>query len=215
MVQELRYFKNYIFLFIKISLTAELEFLLQPLNIILKFSYLQGYAKLINILKHQKEFRFLYREIVDMYEMYEKKNISYKICLKNNLSLVKKLLTCILGIVIIVSIGVIVVPLYLWMILNQRIDILPFDLPFIDKTTEYGYICTFVGHIICVFLGAFGNFVVDSWLFIYAAHVPLMKNLMQCKFDELSGIVDENPKCIEKSKLLLIDIFKWHQKYIQ
>lgn len=163
----------------------------------------------------QKKFRFLYGEIIEMYETYEKKDISYQICLKTNLSLLKKLLTSIFAIVLIVSVGIIVVPLYYRIILNERIDILPFDFPFIDKHTDYGYLLTLVGHIICVFFGTFGNFIVDSWLFVFAAHIPLMKNLLKCKFDELNAIANEYPNCWEKSGPHLIGLFKWHQKYMQ
>lgn len=121
-----------------------------------------------------------------MYETFELKSLAYKESLKYNISLVKKLLAIIFAIVFLVSIGVTMMPLYMLIFQNIRVDIMPFIFPYIDTSTDFGFYLTFVLHIICVFFGAYGNFVVDCWLFIYAAHVPLLKNILKCKFDDRS-----------------------------
>ncbi|XP_065359859.1 odorant receptor 67d-like [Calliphora vicina] len=198
--------------YIEVIVKGDLYNLLKSASVI--GTGVQGYTKLINGLRQQKEIRYLYREIIDMYETYELKSLAYKQSLKYNISLVKKLLAITFATVLIVSIGVTVVPLYMLIFQNIRVDIMPFIFPFIDTSTDFGFYLTFVLHIICVFFGTYGNFIMDSWLFIYAAHVPLMKNILKCKFDDLDGILEEYPRNVEKSGQLLSDIFKWHQKYI-
>ncbi|XP_065359289.1 odorant receptor 67d-like [Calliphora vicina] len=198
--------------YIEVIVNGDLYNLLKTASVI--GTGVQGYAKFINVLKQQTKFRYLYKEIIDMYETYELKSLAYKQSLKYNISLVKKLLAVTFAMVSIACIGVTMVPLYMLIFQNTRIDIMPFIFPFIDTSTDFGFYLTFVLHIICVFFGGYGNFVVDSWLFIYAAHVPLMKNILKCKFDDLDAILEEYPKNVVKSRKPLNDIFKWHQKYI-
>lgn len=86
--------------------------------------------------------------------------------------------------------------------------------PFIDIETNVGYYITAIIHIIAIFIGGFGNFAIDSWLFIFAAHVPLIANILKCKFDDLDSILETKTYNTEDTKALLIDIFQWHQKYM-
>ncbi|KAM7344717.1 odorant receptor 67d-like [Cochliomyia hominivorax] len=174
----------------------------------------QGYIKLVNAVTQRNNFIFLYNTINDMYETYEQRELPYKNCLRDNLSLVKKLLTFIAVIVLITSITVTLLPVYMLIFYQKKVDILPFYLPYLDNTTEFGFYCTFAFQATCVILGGYGNSAVDTWLFIYAAHVPMMKNIMKCKFDDLDVVLEEHPRCMEKSKDFLKDILQWHQKYI-
>nr|AID61245.1 odorant receptor [Calliphora stygia] len=175
---------------------------------------LQGYTKLINILLQQKSLRFLYQEITEIYEIYELKSTAYKDCLRYSITLVKKLLSTLLTLIVITTLIIIGIPVFMLIFLDTRIEIMPFKIPYIDIETDIGYYVTFVVHTISVFFGGFGNFVIDSWLFIFAAHVPLIKNILKCKFDELDKILEANPKDVEKSRAPLKDIFEWHQKYM-
>lgn len=149
-----------------------------------------------------------------MYEIYELKSLAYKDCLKYSISLVKKLLVTLFILIIITTLVIVAIPIYMLIFLETRTEIMPFKIPYIDFETDVGYYVTFVLHTISVFFGGFGNFVIDSWLFVYAAHIPLIKNILKCKFDELDKILDSSPKDVEKSRAPLNDIFKWHQKYM-
>ncbi|XP_037822881.1 odorant receptor 67d-like [Lucilia sericata] len=174
----------------------------------------QGYAKFINVIKQKNNFRFVYNEILDMYETCELKSHAYTKWLAYNLALIKKLLLITFLIALMTSVGVIIVPIYMLIFMNKRVDVLPFAWPFIDGSTDIGFYITLVGHISCVIFGGYGNFANDSWLFIFASHVTLMKNVLKCKFDDLDEILKEFPKDPKKSKEPLDDIFKWHQKYL-
>ncbi|XP_037826505.1 odorant receptor 67d-like, partial [Lucilia sericata] len=173
-----------------------------------------GYIKLVNVVKKEKIFRFMYKEILDMYETFEIKSLSYTKWLKYNILLVKKLQLATFIPVLFCSLGITAAPLYKWIFDNKHIDVLPFAWPFVDSSTEWGYYITLAGHLVCVVFGALGNFANDSILFIYVSHVTLVKNILQCKFDDLDEILKEFPKDPEKSRESLKDIFKWHQKYL-
>ncbi|XP_046810102.1 odorant receptor 67d-like [Lucilia cuprina] len=146
----------------------------------------QGYTKLVNVVNKEQKFRFMYKEILDMYESFEINSLSYTKWLKYNILLVKKLQLVTFIPVLLVSCGLTAVPLYKWIFDNTRLDVLPFDWPFVDSSTELGYYITLAGHL----------------------------NILQCKFDDLDEILKEFPKDPEKSEEPLKDIFKWHQKYL-
>ncbi|XP_065361809.1 odorant receptor 67d-like [Calliphora vicina] len=175
---------------------------------------LQAYAKLINGLKCKDKFCFLHNEINGIYSTYELKTKNYHKLLKQSISLVKKLISILLGIVILVSIAIVGTPIFYMLFFKERIFIMPFLFPYIDYTTDFGYYFTSAVHVVCVFFGAFGNFVSDSWCFVFAAHIPLIKDILQAKFKELDTILEEEAPDADKVMDLLMDIFKWHQKYI-
>ncbi|XP_023305358.2 odorant receptor 67d-like [Lucilia cuprina] len=175
---------------------------------------LQGYMKFINVLKQQENFRFLYHDIEEMYKTYELKSLAYRNCLNSSISLANKLLGILLTLITVTALIVVGVPVLILIFRGTRIEIMPFHIPYIDIATDFGYYFTLVVHIVAVFFGGFGNFVIDSWLFVFTAHIPLKKNILKCKLDDLDKILEEHPRNLEKTKEPLNDIFKWHQKYL-
>lgn len=117
-----------------------------------------------------------------------------------------------MAIVIFVTIAIIFTPVFYQIVYKQRIFIMPFFFPYLDYNTDFGYYLTSMFHAICVFFGAFGNFVSDSWCFVFAAHIPLIKSILQSKFNELNELLRENCQDAHKIKVILKDIFQWHQK---
>lgn len=159
-------------------------------------------------------YRFLHKEIVGIYITYEQKTKSYHLLLNESINLVKKLIAFLLGTVVLTVISVIGVPILYQVAFNQRIFIMPFFFPYLDYNTDLGYYLTSTFHVICVVFGGMGNFISDSWCFVFAAHIPLIKNILKAKFDELDKVVNEKPKVEKDVWELLIEIFKWHQKYL-
>lgn len=159
--------------------------------------------------------RFIYREIIGMYAVYELKTTNYHKLLKESISLVKKLFAILLASVILVCMAIIGTPALYKVMFNERIFIMPFFFPYIDYKTDFGYYLTSLFHIICVIFGIFGNFVSDSWCFAFAAHIPLLKNILQAKFKELDEMLqaNEESKDLKQVAIKLYEIFKWHQKY--
>ncbi|XP_046808857.1 odorant receptor 67d-like [Lucilia cuprina] len=174
---------------------------------------IQGYAKLINAIQKQQQYRFIHKEIIGIYTVYEQRKNYHKL-LKESISLVKTLLNILLAIVILVTLSIIGVPIFYNLVFNERIFIMPFFFPYVNYNTNFGYYLTSTFHVICVLFGGFGNFISDTWCFMFAAHIPLTKNILLAKFKELNELLEKDPlECVEiKNKLK--DIFQWHQKYL-
>ncbi|XP_011295319.2 odorant receptor 67d-like [Musca domestica] len=110
-----------------------------------------------------------------------------------------------------------VVPFYR-VVFNERIFVMQFLLPGIDPNTAYGYLMMNCMHCICILFGSFGNFAADLCFFTIVSHVPLFKDLLRCKCQDLNDILEEG-KDVEQEgigdcQILLKDIFQWHQKYM-
>ncbi|TMW45257.1 hypothetical protein DOY81_009663 [Sarcophaga bullata] len=169
---------------------------------------IQGYAKLITLFCKKNIF------IIDLYTTYATKDFNYRTHLGESISLVKKLIKILWIITITAITAVIGVPVLYNFIYNERILIMSFYLPIIDLNTNFGFYSTTVVHVISVIFGGLGNMVSDCWCFVFVAHIALIKNILKCKFNQLDELLEVHPKDVNKSKSLILDIFKWHQKYI-
>ena len=174
--------------------------------------FLQGYVKLINAIVRKKYYRFFYLEIIDLYTTYAIKD--YQKHLVESISLVKKLIDILWYISITVVATIITVPVLYNFIYNERLYIMSFYLPIIDRNTDFGFYLTSVIHVLSVIFGVFGNMASDCWCFVFVAHIALIKNILKRKFNQLDELLEVYPKDMYKLKNLLLDIFKWHQKYI-
>ncbi|KAM7358161.1 odorant receptor 67d-like [Cochliomyia hominivorax] len=174
----------------------------------------QGYAKLINAVLRPQRFASLHREVCVFYKTFERKNQNYQKLLGESILLVQKILSVLFGVILIATNIILFTPVFYKMIFKERTFIMPFILPYIDYNTDYGYYMTSAFHVICVFFGAFGNFVSDMWCFIFAAHIPLIKNILKAKFDELDELLDNESMQISEINKALKDIVIWHQTYI-
>ncbi|XP_065362550.1 odorant receptor 67d-like [Calliphora vicina] len=174
---------------------------------------IQAYAKLINAIYSCRVFNSISEEIFSLYTVYEQRNKHYRKLLQESISLIKKLMSILTGSVVLVFFTIIGTPVFYILVFKERIFIMPFFFPYIDYNTDFGYYFTSAFHVVCVFFGAFGNYVSDSWCFVFAAHIPLVKNILQAKFNEMDELLLENPQKANEIKVLLKDIFQWHQKY--
>ncbi|XP_061388017.1 odorant receptor 67d-like [Musca vetustissima] len=51
-------------------------------------------------------------------------------------------------------------------------------------------------------------------MILIIVHIPLMKNILKLKFNELDEMLELHPRDREKTEPMLKAIFQWHQKYI-
>ncbi|KAM7358162.1 odorant receptor 67d-like [Cochliomyia hominivorax] len=174
----------------------------------------QGYAKLINAIKHQESFRFIHNEIMGIYVDYERKTKIFHCVLKGSITLNKKVIIFAIIFVFMSFLAIVFVPILYNLIFDERAFIMPFFFPYIDYESDFGYYLTSAFHVLCIFFGAFGNFVSDSWCFLFVAHIPLVKNILQIKFNILDEILTGEKKNAKDVNVIIKDIFQWHQKYI-
>uniref|UniRef100_A0A1I8NYJ1 Odorant receptor n=1 Tax=Stomoxys calcitrans TaxID=35570 RepID=A0A1I8NYJ1_STOCA len=178
-------------------------------------SALQGYCKLLNAIWNRHHLKFMAQELHQIYKEYEQKHAHYRQELTKN---VNNVLKCIKFVLYTYAINltaiVMVVPIYR-LIYKERIFVMQFLLSAVNPDTEFGYMTMNCMHLICIMFGAFGNFAADTFFITFVGHIPLLKDVLRCKFEDLNVKLDE--KDMEKTKeykAILRDIFEWHQKYM-
>ncbi|XP_073843668.1 odorant receptor 67d-like [Musca autumnalis] len=174
---------------------------------------IQAFSKFINAASLDNYFRFIHDEVQATYVEYEcKDNPQYSEILSNNLTLVKRSIVILAQIYLILTLGLICLPVYYKYVRGESIEVIPLRLPGIDKNTAVGKIIYQTFHICCVCFGMFGNFVSDAFMVLLILQVPLMKTILKMKFDELDEVLLHYPGERKRTEPLLKDIFKWHEQ---
>lgn len=88
-----------------------------------------------------------------------------------------------------------------------------FLLPGLYPKVERDFIIMNVVHFFSILFGGFGNFAADLCSFLLVFHVPLYKDILSCKFQEINEALELDE--MERSGELLRDIFEWHQRYMK
>uniref|UniRef100_A0A1I8Q323 Odorant receptor n=1 Tax=Stomoxys calcitrans TaxID=35570 RepID=A0A1I8Q323_STOCA len=178
-------------------------------------SAVQGYCKLLNGIWKKHTHRFLINELLEIYEKYDKYDADYRCYLSKSLDTVTYIIKIILVVYAGSVIGIIsVVPIYR-LLFHENIFVMQFLLPGIDPETEFGYIVMNCMHCTCIFFGAFGNFAADTFFFTYVSQIPLLANIMKCKFRDLNEELEELDMQDNRYKTVFKDILQWHQKYMK
>ncbi|XP_058985013.1 odorant receptor 67d-like [Musca domestica] len=198
--------------YVSIYLEGEWSHSLQALAMV--GSGVHGYAKLLNAIRNKAYFRFLVDELHTIYKEYnEKKHSDYRAYLHKTMNRTVVGLKS-MGIVyaIVVCSLITVVPFYRFFF-NQRVFIMQFLLPGLDPKVERDFIIMNVVHFFSILFGGFGSFAADLCFFLLVFHVPLYKDILSCKFQEINEALELDE--MERSGELLRDIFEWHQRYMK
>ncbi|XP_061388018.1 odorant receptor 67d-like [Musca vetustissima] len=175
---------------------------------------IQGATKHLNALFNAKLIRFICSELQTMYEEYECKNSIYVGHLNNTLVLVKRTIYVLFQVNFMLTVSAFAIPLFYFIVRHEEIDIIPLMVPGVDPKTASGNTIYRIFHIACICFSSFGNYAYDTFVILIIVHIPLMKNILKLKFDELDEILELHPGNRKKTEPLLKDIFQWHQKYI-
>ncbi|EDW04414.1 GH23175 [Drosophila grimshawi] len=100
---------------------------------------------------------------------------------------------------------------------NKRILIMQFLLPFVDKNTTIGYLLLCGVHSGCLNFGALGNFAADAYFVTFVGSVPLLKDILACKFKHLNRLMDRKaPEKATRAQLrkAMVNIILWHKDYL-
>ncbi|XP_055842637.1 odorant receptor 67d-like [Episyrphus balteatus] len=177
-------------------------------------SAVQGLAKLYSVTISKALYRQLYNEIDDVYKIYEQKHIQYQIALNNTTSINTKFVKFIACIYIFGTLILLSVPVLYLIIFGEKIFVMQFLIPGIDPKSDFGHLLMMVAHSTCILMGSFGNFAGDVFFFLFVLQLPLFKNILKIKFEDLNDVLnDTGEDSYEKTLPLLMDILKWHQKY--
>ncbi|XP_055841847.1 odorant receptor 67d-like [Episyrphus balteatus] len=177
-------------------------------------SAVQGFTKLYTVTTYKLIYREIYKEIDEVYKIYEQKHIQYKNALNNSTSMNIKFVKFIAALYLCATIALLSVPHIYLIMYGKKIFVMQFLIPGIDSKTNVGHVLMTIAHSICILMGAFGNFAGDVFFFLFVLQVPLYKNILRIKFEDLNDIsTDTEEDNSMKTLPLLRDILKWHQKY--
>uniref|UniRef100_A0A1B0G3J7 Odorant receptor n=1 Tax=Glossina morsitans morsitans TaxID=37546 RepID=A0A1B0G3J7_GLOMM len=175
----------------------------------------QGLIKLQNFLCNPKTLRKLAEELEEVYLEYERRtNQKYPKYLQRSIALIKRINYAVLAFCLIALSTVIVWPLIFSYVKGEKLLVGSMRIPCVDDKNGWGFIIHFALQSVMLIIGAYGNFAADSYCFLLLAHTSLFKDLLYCKFQDLNEILQQYPRNSLRSKPLLQDILKWHQKHV-
>ncbi|XP_075163715.1 odorant receptor 67d-like [Haematobia irritans] len=177
-------------------------------------SGIQGSSKLINGIIHQKKLRFVCSEITYMYKHFEHKSANYLAVLNESVIRVRRIMLVTFKIYFVLTMGLLSVPVYYKLVHNETIYIMRVLIPGIKEDTDWGFTTLQIYNAACIIFSGFGNFAADCVCFVTIAHIPLMKDLFKCKFEDLQDILRQVPVQKTNTQPVLKDIFLWHQRYL-
>ncbi|KAL9916019.1 odorant receptor 67d-like [Glossina fuscipes fuscipes] len=175
-------------------------------------SGIQGFAKILLVLKYRKVIVVQQYFLENVYTVYQQKTERYRHVLNRWLAYtVKTYKLCAFMYVFVGSI-IIGFPYIYWYIYGIRMMIMQFEIPFVDPNTDVGYIIHTLYHFPMIAWGCLGHFMTDIYMFMFIINVPLLKDLLEQKFLDLNEVLEETNER-EKVFPLLKDIFQWHLQY--
>jgi len=180
------------------------------------FIVIHSTVKFAYFLKQRLEIQEAQSFLESTYSEYEKKGNNYKQVLNEGIALTMKGmkmfgLTYILAYIICNGF-----PIVYSVINTENMLIMQYLLPGLDPTTNSGYWLLTAIHMAILGFGAFGNFACDMFLFTFMGSLPLLKNILRCKFKDLNEMMfQEMQPTGQQVRDAMIDIVLWHKEYIR
>ncbi|KAL7733944.1 hypothetical protein ACLKA6_011644 [Drosophila palustris] len=164
--------------------------------------------------------RFRVREaqtfLDDTYKNYETRGGNYQEVLLQGIAATMKGIKAFGFVYVCVVVACSVYPVIYDALYGEKILIMQFLLPGVDPFTNTGFYMLSVMHVICLCLGAFGNFASDMYFFTFITSVPLLKNILRCKFDDLNRLMNrEMQPTRAQVRDAMFDIVSWHKEYLR
>jgi len=164
--------------------------------------------------------RFRVREaqtfLDDTFRDYEKRGGNYRKVLLASIAITMKCIKAFAFIYVMVVLTCTGFPIVYNALYDERILVMQFLLPGLDPSTTVGFYLLFPVHVFCLSLGAFGNFASDMYFLTFIGSVPLLKNILRCKFQDLNEMLDsESQPSSNQVRDAVMDIVIWHKEYLR
>uniref|UniRef100_A0A1B0ADI1 Odorant receptor n=1 Tax=Glossina pallidipes TaxID=7398 RepID=A0A1B0ADI1_GLOPL len=166
----------------------------------------QGLAKYIFSLRRRQRIINIIKFIDDIYLECQKISENYRVILTKTANVAMIGMKLVGFLYTTTATSLVLFPLFYRLIFGKRLFIMRFFIPGLDPNSTMGYFVHMLIQFICIFFGAFGNFSSDIFLIVLVLHVPLLKDIITEKLNEL------NRTQLKKRKTLLKDTFEWHQR---
>ncbi|KAH8416947.1 hypothetical protein KR222_000184, partial [Zaprionus bogoriensis] len=177
-------------------------------------SGVHGMTKMICCVIHARRIREVQGNYESIYTEYELKGGEYTKCLHECINTFWKFTVAVMCFYVLVGGGLILYPIYYALMYKEKMLIMQFLVPFIDHTTDRGYLLLTVIHVVCVHIACFGNFAVDMYFFLFITNVPLIKNIFKVKLKEFNEIAKQRDQ-YDKMHSMLWELLALHQQYVR
>ncbi|XP_030372179.1 odorant receptor 67d-like [Scaptodrosophila lebanonensis] len=173
----------------------------------------QGMTKMFCCISYRQALRESQALLDATFMKYEQKHMGYQQVLIDGIAMTMrgiKSFVVFIGIALAIIIGF---PISYYILYNKKIMIMQLLVPGIDPNTNTGFLILIGAHIACLFLGAFGNFAGDMYLFVFINNLPMLKNILGCRLQDLNDLLDGNCSQAELHAEM-VKIVNLHQQYL-
>ncbi|KAH8417181.1 hypothetical protein KR222_005888, partial [Zaprionus bogoriensis] len=177
-------------------------------------SAVHGMFKMLCCAAQAQKIREVQGNYESIYTEYELKGGEYTKCLHECINVFWKVTIAVVCFYILVGGGLIVYPFYHTLVYKEKMLIMQVLVPFIDHTTDRGYLLLTLLHSVCVIFASFGNFAGDMYLFLFITNVPLIKNIFKVKLKEFNEFAKRRDQ-YDKMHSMLWELLAWHQQYVR
>ncbi|KAH8417179.1 hypothetical protein KR222_005886, partial [Zaprionus bogoriensis] len=177
-------------------------------------SAVHGMFKMMCCVTHARRIREVQGNYESIYMEYELKGGEYTKCLHECINTFWKFSVAVMCFYSLVGGGLIVYPLYYTLVYKEKILVLQFLVPFIDHTTDRGYLLLTELHSVCVIFASFGNFAGDMYFFLFITNVPLIKNIFKVKLKEFNEFAKRRDQ-YDNMHSMLGELLALHQQYVR
>lgn len=176
----------------------------------------QSNVKMICFLSQRVRVREAQTFLDDTYRVYENRGGNYREVLLASIAATMKGIKAFAFIYVIAVLACSIFPVVYDALYNEKTLMMQFLIPGLDPATTTGFYLLSALHVFCLSLGAFGNFASDMYLLTFIGNVPLLKNILRCKFEDLNGIMDrETQPTRNQVRDAMVDIVVWHKEYLR
>ncbi|XP_034481305.1 odorant receptor 67d [Drosophila innubila] len=176
----------------------------------------QSNVKLICFITQRFRVREAQTFLDDTYKGYENRGGNYRKVLLASIAATMKGIKAFAFIYVLVVLACSGFPIVYNALYDERILVMQFLLPGVDPSTTAGFALLSALHVFCLCLGAFGNFASDMYFLTFIGSVPLLKNILRCKFQDLNEMLDRESQPTSKQvRDAMMDIVIWHKEYLR
>lgn len=174
-----------------------------------------GLVKFISAICYAKKYYKLHIKLVEIYCKYENVDIRYETVLHKTYKRLQKFLYYNGLLYVFIAASIISVPIFMIWYNGKQYLMLHFQIPYLDSGSQYGYWLTFMFHLGCVLIAAFGLYAGDIYLLIFLSHALLFADILTLKIEDLNQVMSGEIGLIQNLSEELNDILQWHQNYFE
>ncbi|SPP76674.1 odorant receptor 67d [Drosophila guanche] len=197
--------------YVGVVLEGDLTVILQAFAMV--GSAVQGLTKLLVTARMAAEVRHIERTYESIYREYGQRGGDYSRCLERRIKTTWHMLMAFMWVYIVLVGGLIAYPFFFLIFYHEKTLVMQFRVPWIDESTDGGYLMLISTHVILLSFGGFGNFGGDMYLFLFITNVPTLKDIFNVKLQEFNAVVVLR-KDYQRMKTQLWDLLAWHQQYV-